>query len=426
VIPEQDSYGAPALTSDAPQCACVRRAIKEEGGVRCHFIVDAEPGHVKDVTLHWGVAMKSDDEWITPQKAGIQSIVPGDSVLYKDRAIRTALKAGANNKLEVSLFIPDDLTAGMPHGVRFVLFEPSSDVWYPGGAGGNFFCPCKERSGMKRPALTRSPSFTGAVDVEEITQQLQTPTKSTPPKSGPIDVGNLSHLMWNAAQRAAAWVDGKRESTGMRLQRSASFECAVKLLEAEKRAKEQSAEEADMFFKSQGGRMYTVPFAYNSDSGRKKGSVKASVIKGTVKLEILPEQGDAGPGKLLLHWGVGYDNPGDSPTLPLFIPVVSCCSLLDTRWTIAHVLVVRLRGLGSAGREDDKQTDAYIPQGNLGGNRIPSCFGGASSARARNHVCKGTAHSCLRAERFASRRLVQVWQRQLPNPDDGSGPRAHE
>jgi hypothetical protein len=39
----------------------------------------------------------------------------------------------------------------MPIGIRFVLFEPSSDSWYPGGAGGNFFVPiAKEIEGKHR------------------------------------------------------------------------------------------------------------------------------------------------------------------------------------------------------------------------------------------------------------------------------------
>eukprot|EP00290_Baffinella_frigidus_P019788 CAMPEP_0180204622 /NCGR_PEP_ID=MMETSP0987-20121128/8521_1 /TAXON_ID=697907 /ORGANISM="non described non described, Strain CCMP2293" /LENGTH=1488 /DNA_ID=CAMNT_0022160147 /DNA_START=98 /DNA_END=4564 /DNA_ORIENTATION=+ len=284
------------------------KAVKEDGGVRCIFKVDAKPGSVKDVTLHWGVAMKTDDEWVTPQKAGLEGMVPNDSVLYKDRAIRTQLTFGDDKMLETSLFFPDTLE--IPMGVRFVLFEPSSDAWYPGGAGGNFFVPTKpQASGKKRPPLTRSPSFTGAVDVETISQQLK---ETQTWHGGKVEVGDLSHLMWNAAQREAAWVDGKRESTGMRLQRSASFECAVRLLEGEKKAREQEKEQADNFFKNQGGRLYSVPFAYNSDAGRKKGSVKVSVCKdGKVKLEVIPEKGDKGPGKLLLHWGVGNENPGD-------------------------------------------------------------------------------------------------------------------
>jgi hypothetical protein len=46
------------------------------------------------VSADWGIAMNSQDEWITPLKGGIPEIVSSSSVLYKDRAIRTKFKKG--------------------------------------------------------------------------------------------------------------------------------------------------------------------------------------------------------------------------------------------------------------------------------------------------------------------------------------------
>ncbi len=54
-------------------------------------------------------------------------------------------------KFVLDLFVPNDVKPKMPLGVRFVLFEPSTDSWYPGGAGGNFYVPvAKEAKGDHR------------------------------------------------------------------------------------------------------------------------------------------------------------------------------------------------------------------------------------------------------------------------------------
>ena len=42
---------------------------------------------------------------------------------------------------------------------------------------------------------------------------------------------DLAHLMYNAAQRAKAWVDGRHETKKMRIQRSPSFENAMRIME---------------------------------------------------------------------------------------------------------------------------------------------------------------------------------------------------
>lgn len=138
--------------------------------------------------------MNSQDEWITPLKGGIPEIVSSSSILYKDRAIRTKFKKGSrfvlprviaskwsdvllrplnpllsaffshqrSGRFEVDINIP--AASKVPLGIRFVVFSPDSDLWFPGGAGGNYYVPvAKEDKSNKKnpPQLQRSPSFTG-------------------------------------------------------------------------------------------------------------------------------------------------------------------------------------------------------------------------------------------------------------------------
>mmetsp|Transcript_43979 Transcript_43979/g.104093 ORF Transcript_43979/g.104093 Transcript_43979/m.104093 type:complete len:1491 (+) Transcript_43979:153-4625(+) len=279
----------------------------DDGTIEAKFFLKSPD--VKGVTLHWGVSMNSDDEWVTPNKAGCESIVPSNSALYKDRAIRTPLKK-TNDGLELTMRIPGDVKPKMPIGIRFVLWEPSSDMWYPGGSGGNFFVPLEKREKKRRPPpLQRSPSFTGAVDVESMEQKMQYRDE----RPGGVELSaDLGHLMWNAAQREKAWVDGRKETKGMRLQRSPSFESAVKIMESVKAQKEKDDKEAQAFWQNEGGRLYYMPFNYQAERGRRKGTVKVAVTKEKkVKITVVPEKSDKGPGPLLLHWGVGTKNPWD-------------------------------------------------------------------------------------------------------------------
>ena len=48
---------------------------------------------------------------------------------------------------------------------------------------------------------------------------------------------DLAHLMYNAAQRAKAWVDGRHETKKMRIQRSPSFENAMRIMEQMEQAR---------------------------------------------------------------------------------------------------------------------------------------------------------------------------------------------
>jgi len=283
----------------------------DDGSIQVRFFCKNKD--VKGVTLHWGVAMNSDDEWITPLKAGIESILPPNSAKYKDRAVRTPLKK-TDDGLELKMRIPSDLKPKMPIGIRFVLWEPSSDMWYPGGAGGNFFVPLeKQAKSKKRPPLQRSPSFTGAVDVEQMEQKMKFRDQDDHRHGGVAALSqDLGHLMWNAAQREKAWIDGRKESTGMRLQRSPSFESAVRIIETLKEQKERDEAEAKDFYAREGGRLYRIPFNYQGQKGRRKGSLKIMVTREKkVSIRVQPEKGDKGPGPLLLHWGVGTKSPWD-------------------------------------------------------------------------------------------------------------------
>eukprot|EP00960_Hanusia_phi_P022117 655292-Hanusia_phi.AAC.2 len=282
---------------------------REEGGVRAIFSVEGD--EIKTLTLHWGVAVNSDDEWITPGKAGCPSIIPAHSALYKDRAVRTPLKM-VDGKLQAEIWIPDDLKPKPLIGIRFVLFEPDRDNWYPGGAGGNFFLPVKKSEGKKHPHLQRSPSFTGAIDVDKMRADASPQYSKDARPTGTVAWNqDLSHLLWNAAQREKAWVDGKQESKSMRLQRSPSFESAVKIIEERKAQEELHLKEADEFYKSEGGRLYRIPFSYQNNMGRQEGVVKAKVKQSKVEISVIPERGDKGPGPLILHWGVAEREPGE-------------------------------------------------------------------------------------------------------------------
>eukprot|EP00292_Cryptomonas_paramecium_P002089 CAMPEP_0113682442 /NCGR_PEP_ID=MMETSP0038_2-20120614/12666_1 /TAXON_ID=2898 /ORGANISM="Cryptomonas paramecium" /LENGTH=1530 /DNA_ID=CAMNT_0000601513 /DNA_START=87 /DNA_END=4675 /DNA_ORIENTATION=- /assembly_acc=CAM_ASM_000170 len=284
-------------------------ASRGEEGVDVYFTLE---GETKGLTLHWGVSSSTADEWIIPQKVGCAAIMPPDSVMYKERAIRTPLRS-TNGRWEAHIQIPEAESKKLI-GLRFTMFEPSSDRWYPGGAGGNFFVPIREdfsKPASKRPpALQRSPSFTGGVDIEEMQQKMSDPPPQPKPGSGGVVLtSDITHLMWNAAQRGKAWVDGKKESVAMRLQRSPSFESAVQILSKMQEEQDQHKKEAEDFFKNQGGRLYVIPFYYQS-KGSKKGQVRVKVIKETtVTITVEPERGDAGPGPLLLHWGVGPKSP---------------------------------------------------------------------------------------------------------------------
>ncbi|EKX44106.1 hypothetical protein GUITHDRAFT_72452 [Guillardia theta CCMP2712] len=101
----------------------------------------------------------------------------------------------------------------------------------------------------------------------------------------------------------------------MRLQRSPSFESAVKIIEARKAQEESHLKEADDFYKSEGGRLYRIPFSYQNSQGRQEGVVKAKVKQSKVEINVIPERGDKGPGPLVLHWGVAEKEPGEW-TLP--------------------------------------------------------------------------------------------------------------
>ena len=95
-------------------------------------------------------------------------------------------------------------------------------VRYPGGTGGNFYAPVvKGESVKRRPSLQRSPSWTGALDTDKMLADSR-PAKK--PQHSGHTAGemnqDLAHLMYNAAQRQKAWVDGKHETKAMRIQRS--------------------------------------------------------------------------------------------------------------------------------------------------------------------------------------------------------------
>eukprot|EP00291_Cryptomonas_curvata_P021640 CAMPEP_0172172742 /NCGR_PEP_ID=MMETSP1050-20130122/12626_1 /TAXON_ID=233186 /ORGANISM="Cryptomonas curvata, Strain CCAP979/52" /LENGTH=1504 /DNA_ID=CAMNT_0012844337 /DNA_START=29 /DNA_END=4543 /DNA_ORIENTATION=- len=291
-------------------------ASRNNEGVECLFTAE---GDLKGLTLHWGVSMSTADEWITPQKAGCASIVPPDSAVYKERAVRTPLRSTNNGKWEVLIRVPEAESKKLI-GLRLVMFEPSTDQWYPGGAGGNFFVPIREDfSGAKAtnrpPSLQRSPSFTGGVDIEDMQQKLARPPSKQDDRSsqGVVQLTqDLSHLMWNAAQREKAWIDGKKESVAMRLQRSPSFESAVQIMTKIQEEQEKAKRESEEYYRAHGGRLYVVPYYYQNKNGRRKGQVRVTVVKETtVTVTAEPEAGDAGPGPLLLHWGVGAKAPHD-------------------------------------------------------------------------------------------------------------------
>jgi len=110
---------------------------KEGDVVKARFSVDSST--VEQLTLHWGVAVNSDDEWLTPQKANCEQIIPKNSILYKDRAIRSKMRTNeGTGKLELEIIVP---ATAKVLGIRFVLWEHDKDNWYPGGAGGNFYAP---------------------------------------------------------------------------------------------------------------------------------------------------------------------------------------------------------------------------------------------------------------------------------------------
>jgi hypothetical protein len=100
-------------------------------------------------------------------------------------------------------------------------------------------------------------------------------SKSSKPEKGQVQLtDNLSHLMWNGAQREKAWVDGKLESQGMRISRSVSFDSAVKITENIKMQEMLAKQEIENHKKV---RLYIIPFGYQSSSGRRKGSVRVQV-----------------------------------------------------------------------------------------------------------------------------------------------------
>jgi alpha-glucan,water dikinase len=160
------------------------------------------------------------------------------------------------------------------------------------------------------PALQRSPSFTGAVDVEKMLQQSRS-SKPDVKHVGQVQLtDNLSHLMWNGAQRQKAWVDGKKESQGMRIQRSISFDSAVKIMQSIQEEEERTKKEGEQLWDKEQARLYSMPVFYQSSSGRRKGMVRVTVTKEKqVRVVVRPEAGDAGPGPLLFHWGVGANDP---------------------------------------------------------------------------------------------------------------------
>ena len=122
-------------------------------------------------------------------------------------------------KLELEMSIPAKTKM---LGIRFVLWEHDKDNWYPGGTGGKFYAPVvKGESVKRRPSLQRSPSWTGALDTDKMIADSR-PAKK--PQHSAHTAGemnqDLAHLMYNAAQRQKAWVDGKHETKAMRIQRS--------------------------------------------------------------------------------------------------------------------------------------------------------------------------------------------------------------
>ena len=122
---------------------------------------------------------------------------------------------------------------------------------------------------------------------------------------------DLAHLMYNAAQRAKAWVDGRHETKKMRIQRSPSFENAMRIMEQMEQARLKEEKEAEDFFKTKGGRIYSAAFHYANEKGNHRGTVRVAVEKTVTTITVVPEPGDAGPGPVTLHWGVGYDRASD-------------------------------------------------------------------------------------------------------------------
>jgi len=114
--------------------------------------------------------------------------------------------------------------------------------------------------------------------------------------------------MYNAAQRQKAWIDGKHETKAMRIQRSPSFENAIRIMEQMQEEKARNEKEAEEFFKTKGGRIYSAAFNYNNDKGNHRGTVKVAVEKKTTTVTVVPAPGDSGPGPVTLHWGVGVDS----------------------------------------------------------------------------------------------------------------------
>lgn len=103
-------------------------------------------------------------------------------------------------------------------------------------------------------------------------------SKSSKADQGQVQLtDNLSHLMWNGAQREKAWVDGKLESQGMRISRSVSFDSAVKITENIKMQEMLAKQEVEDLWTSKKIRLYIIPFGYQSSSGRRKGSVRVQV-----------------------------------------------------------------------------------------------------------------------------------------------------
>jgi len=103
-------------------------------------------------------------------------------------------------------------------------------------------------------------------------------SKSSKPEKGQVQLtDNLSHLMWNGAQREKAWVDGKLESQGMRISRSVSFDSAVKITENIKMQEMLAKQEIEDLWNNKKVRLYIIPFGYQSSSGRRKGSVRVQV-----------------------------------------------------------------------------------------------------------------------------------------------------
>jgi len=129
---------------------------KDGDKVKARFVVEGRD--VEALTLHWGVAVKSDSEWITPQKINCEDIIPHNSILYKDRAIRTRLER-KGDKLELVMTIP---ASSKILGIRFVLWEHDKDNWFPGGVGGNYYVPLNKAAvdgKRRREGLQRSPSW---------------------------------------------------------------------------------------------------------------------------------------------------------------------------------------------------------------------------------------------------------------------------